>query len=295
VKGTVVVAFDEAVTAASRIVPRTTELGYHGGGWVHILLMLFFRLARPRAALPLLLAVAACGPRQPSLPTVAEVQQRFVQAIGGEAAIMRPRSITLRGRNELYGAHGKRIQLFVLLYIAPFKRLEIDTLPHRGRFETGYDGKIAWALSPGTKPQIIAGHDTISIRRDADLYYWAHIPQYFKSMSVVGIETFAGHRCYHLRGITLWSNENNQYYDVRTGLLTGYRFHQWVAGTPAAAETRQVFERYRSFEGLAFPTRTTNFSDNRLTSVGRLISVQYDKVPPSIFDPPPAVRAMLKR
>jgi hypothetical protein len=257
--------------------------------------MLFCKLARPGAA-TLLLAVAACGPpRHSQLPTVAEVQQRFVKAIGGEEAIMRPRSITLRGLNELYGARGKRVWLSVVLYVAPFRRLEIDTLPHRGSFESGYDGKVAWALSPGAKPQIMTGGDTVSIRRDADLYYWAHIPSYFKSMSVVGIESFGGRRCYHLRGITLWGNENNQYYDVRSGLLVGYRFHQWVRGAPAAAQTRQVFERYRSFEGLKFPTLTTNFSDNRLVSVIRLLSVEYDRVPPSIFNPPPAVRAELKR
>jgi hypothetical protein len=150
-------------------------------------------------------------------------------------------------------------------------------------------------LSPRAKPLIIAGHNTLSIRRDADLYYWAHIPEYFKSMSVVGIESFGGRRSYHLRGITTWGDEESQYYDVRSGLLNGYRFHQWVAGAPAASETRQVFERYRSFEGIKFPTRTTNFSDNRLTSVGRLDSVEYDKVPPSIFNPPPAVRAVLRR
>lgn len=256
--------------------------------------MLFLRLARPGAA-TLLLALVACNGGQAPLPTVAEVQQRFVNAIGGEAAIMRPHSATLRGRNELYGAHGRRVWISILLYVAPFRRLEIDTLPHRGRFELGYDGKIAWALSPHAKPRIMSGDQTISIRRDADLYYWAHIPEYFKSMSVVGIESFAGRRSYRLRGVTTWGDEENQYYDVRSGLLNGYRFHQWVAGAPEASETRQVFERYRSFEGLKFPTRTTNFSANRLTSVGRLDSVEYDTVPPSIFNPPPAVRAVLRR
>jgi hypothetical protein len=256
--------------------------------------MLLLRIARSGAA-TLLFALAACNAQQAPLPTVAEVEQRFVNAIGGEAAVMRPRSARLRGFNELYGAHGRRVWVSVVLYVAPFRRLELDTIPQRGSFESGYDGKIAWALSPRAKPLIIAGHNTLSIRRDADLYYWAHIPEYFKSMSVVGIESFGGRRSYHLRGITTWGDEESQYYDVRSGLLNGYRFHQWVAGAPAASETRQVFERYRSFEGIKFPTRTTNFSDNRLTSVGRLDSVEYDKVPPSIFNPPPAVRAVLRR
>jgi hypothetical protein len=155
--------------------------------------MLLLRLARSGAA-TLLFALAACNAQQAPLPTVAEVEQRFVNAIGGEAAIMRPRSARLRGFNELYGAHGRRVWVSVVLYVAPFRRLELDTIPQRGSFESGYDGKIAWALSPRAKPLIIAGHNTLSIRRDADLYYWAHIPEYFKSMSVVGIESFGGRR-----------------------------------------------------------------------------------------------------
>jgi hypothetical protein len=238
------------------------------------------------------LALCGCGTGQPGLPSVDQVQDRFVNAIGGKAAIMRPRSMTLRSESELYGARGKRVRLSIVVYLANFKRVEIDTLPHRGRFESGYDGKIAWTVSPGTRPQIIRGHDAVSIRRDADMYYWAHIPQYFKSMSVVGIEQFAGHRCYHLRGTTLWDNENNQYYDVRSGLLTGYRFHQWVAGKAEAPESRQVFERYRKFGDLAFPTRVTAFHGQRLVAVGRLISVKYDDVDPRVFVPPAAVRRL---
>ncbi len=238
------------------------------------------------------LALAACGAQQPSLPTVDQVQTRFVNAIGGIAAIERPRSMTLHSESVLYGKNGKRVRLSIVVYLARFKRLEIDTLPGRGRFESGYDGTMAWVVSPGTKPQIIRGHDTASIRRDADIYYWAHIPSYFKSLNVVGIEQFAGHRCYRLRGTTLWDNENNQYYDVRTGLLSGYQFHQWFAGKSEASESRQVFERYRSFEGLKFPTRITAFRDRKLVAVARLLSVKYDDVNPRVFTPPPAVRRL---
>ncbi|HEX3370050.1 MAG TPA: hypothetical protein VHS56_10790 [Candidatus Cybelea sp.] len=242
-------------------------------------------------------AVAGCGGRghqapSVSLPTVAQVQQRFVDAIGGPAAILRARSMTIRGTNTIYAAHGRQIHAGIVLYLADFKRLEIVTVPHLGRYLSGYDGKIGWSIGTHSAAQVIRGHNAISIRRDADMYYFAHIPKYFKSMEVVGVESFAGRRCYHLRGITLWGNENNQYYDVKSGLLAGYRFHQWANGTPEIAESRQVFERYHRFGKLSLATRETDFKDDKLVGVGRITSVTYDNVNPNVFTPPAAVRAL---
>ena len=155
-----------------------------------------------------LAALAACGrgghqTASVSLPTVTQVQQRFADAIGGPAAILQPRSLTIRGSNTIYAAHGRRFHAGIVLYLADFKRLEIVTVPHLGRSLSGSDGKVGWSIGPHSAPQVIRGHDAISIRRDSDMYYFAHIQKYFKTMSVVGVESFAGHRCYHLRGTTL--------------------------------------------------------------------------------------------
>jgi hypothetical protein len=35
---------------------------------------------------------------------------------------------------------------------------------------------------------------------------------------------FEGRRCYWLHGTTHWGKDNNQFYDVETGLPAGYRF-----------------------------------------------------------------------
>lgn len=233
--------------------------------------------------------LCACGGRQAALPSVDKVQQSFVNALGGKAAILRPHSMTLRSTYEVFGPSGRHVFVGVVLYMANFKRLEIQNVPGKGVYRWGYDGKIGWGVSPSGRVTVLRGPDAVSLRRDADIYYWAHIPQYFRTMSVVGIENFAGHRCYHLRGTTLWGNVNNQYYDVRSGLLTGYRFHQWVSGAPEKLETRQVFERYRSFGGLAFPARETDFTDNRVVGVDRLASVTYNDVDPRLFLPPPEI------
>lgn len=229
------------------------------------------------------------------LPTVGEIQARFANAIGGAAAITRPRSMTIRGANVLYLARGRQLRVAFVVYAADFKRLEIDTVPGKGQFLSGYDESTAWAMAPGSKPQIFSGADALSIRRDADLYYWAHIGTYFRSMKVVGIEPFAGHRCYHVRGTTLWGNENNQYFDVENGLLVGYRWHQWIGHAPEKAESRQIFDNYRNFNGLSIPTRETDIRDGRTIGIGRYLSVVFNNVDSRIFTPPAAVRGLERR
>jgi hypothetical protein len=107
--------------------------------------------------------------------------------------------------------------------------------------------------------------------------------------------TQPGHTCYHARGINLWGNVNNQYFDVRSGLLIGYRFHQWMGHGPEKAETRQIFDRYTPTEGLLVPMRATNYRDGKLQVVARNLSVQSNNVDPRVFETPPAIKALLHR
>ena len=45
-----------------------------------------------------------------------------------------------------------------------------------------------------------------------------------QKLELAGVTDFEGHRCYWLHGTTNWGKDNNQFYDVTTGLLVGYRF-----------------------------------------------------------------------
>jgi|GEM_PF-1881539 len=227
-------------------------------------------------------------------PAVKDVQAKFIKALGGVDAITRVRSMTMRGFGIAYEANGKHTRIPFVIYASDFKRLEVDTVPGKGNFSFGYDGKIAWALSPAGKAKVFTGTDAASIRRDADLRYFAHIPAYFRSMTVVGVRSFYGHVCYLVRGINLWGNVNNQYYDVASGLLTGYRFHQWIGGAPEKAETVQVFDRYQRFDGLLISTRETDYRDGRPAGAMYYVSIRVNNVDPRVFKLPPAVTALVK-
>jgi hypothetical protein len=247
-----------------------------------------------RAMFAVALAVAT------ALPAVGEVHARFVDALGGEHAVLRPQYVTTYGHYDVYGSDGKVKRVsFVRYGAAGFKQLEIDRSPNGRVSRTGFNDGVGWAVSPYPhgRPQVATGDFLQSARRDADIYYWGHISRYFLAETVVGIERFAGHDCYHVRGTTRWGNENNQYFDRSTGLLVGYAFHQWNATNTGreATLTRQVFDKYRDFHGLLVPMRNTVTDGGRLLVVEQDSSLDFAPIDDRVFDLPASVTAAAAR
>jgi len=92
-----------------------------------------------------------------------------------------------------------------------------------------------------------------------DRQYPLHQPNYFKKLELAGVTDFEGHRCYWLHGTTNWGKDNNQFYDVTTGLLVGYRFED----DTSKATWIVLFENYMNFGGPLIATRNTNRSGDQ--------------------------------
>ena len=214
----------------------------------------------------------------PALPTAQEVTARFVQVLGGEQAIAKHQAITTTYRYELPGKH---LVLQEIIYAKPFKVLTVIRSPDGSVDYTGYDGTDAWNVDKDgavhhAKPEVLP-----SIRRDADTLYFTHILQYFRSMQTQGIETFDGRPCYRLKGVNNWGIPNEQFYDVKTGLLAGYRFDPSWRGGPKGY-TYQVFSDYKDFDGSRFATRTvTTDADGSL--IETITDVSYAPIDDNVF------------
>jgi hypothetical protein len=232
------------------------------------------------------------APKGEKLPTAQEVENRFVAALGGKEAILRPRSMTMKGEITI---PGKDVRIEEVIYVAPFKRLEKVTVTGRGEILRGYDGKVAWQMRPGSEPQIFDGDYVLSIRRDADLYYGSHVLDYFRSMETVDVEVFEGRPCYHLKGINNWGKQNDHFYDRTTGLLAGYQFYSWDdSGTSSSGSlSTDVFSDYQNFGGLLIPTRVTSKERAQVVEVNHFTSITFDDADGSVFALPEAVKARM--
>jgi hypothetical protein len=155
---------------------------------------------------------------------------------------------------------------------------------------------MAWSVDPHEGPQIAIGDERESARRDADFYYVLDELSWFRSMINAGIETYEGQRCYHLHGLTNWGKLNDQFYDVRTGLLAGYEFEQPFPDGPKLVH--EIFSDYRRIDGVLVPTRQTakirskQGGDWSVLRTIRYSSVIFNKAEASALAPPAAVIAL---
>jgi hypothetical protein len=231
-------------------------------------------------------AAAAQTPPSPRLSTAQAVLQRYVEALGGAPSIQKVESETSGGKIVRTGVAG--VVSFVN-YAKPFKSLFKVTRPDGTQGTSGFNGTVAWTIGQGGA-SIDTGTPLESNRRDADLQYALHQPDYFRSLDLVGVEDFEGRPCYRLHGITHWGKDNNQFYDVKTGLLAGYRYQSDDAlSQPVVA----VFSDYKTFGAHLMPTRFVTRTAQDTSSI-TLERVSYESIPDSLFDLPPSITALTK-
>jgi hypothetical protein len=237
-------------------------------------------------ALSLSVALAPIHAQQAPLTSASAVLDRYKQVLGGVDAIAKVQSETVRGEIEGSGMKGKSAFTY---YAKPFKNLIRVTRPDGTQITAGFDGTTSWTISP-QGASIDKDTAVDANRRDADLQYPLHQPDYFQKLDLAGVADFEGHKCYWLHGTTHWGKDNNQFYDVNTGLLVGYRFQVDTASTDVAIA---LFEDYKSFGGPLIATKNTSRSgDHFQTFVYK--SVSYEPLDDSLFELPQAVKTLMK-
>jgi hypothetical protein len=219
------------------------------------------------------------------LKSVDAVLDRYKEALGGADSIAKAQSVTISG--EIDGSDMPRKVSFVS-FAKPFKTLFKVTRADGSEVVSGFDGSVSWSVD--AKGASIDKDTAVeAVRRDADLQYALHQPTYFNKLEFDGVTKFEGRFCYWLHGITHWGKDNNQFYDVRTGLLQGYRFQ---ADDSSGTVVVVRFENYKRFGGPLVATKITSRSgDHRRTFTYSTVS--YAPLADSVFDLPQAVKALL--
>ena len=230
-------------------------------------------------------SVAPVWPQAAPLKTADAVLDRYKQALGGVDAIAKVQSETVRGEIEKAGTPGKATFVY---YAKPFKTLMKVTRANGNQVVAGFDGSVSWSVGP-QGASIDKDTALEAVRRDADLQYPLHQPDYFKKLELAGVTDFEGHRCYWLHGTTHWGKDNNQFYDVETGLLAGYRFQ---ADDSSPAVTVAVFQDYKNFGGPLVATKLT-FRTGDHVQTFTYKSITYEPLEDSLFEVPQSVKALM--
>lgn len=223
------------------------------------------------------------------LPSARSIIDRHVRAIGGRKAILSHTSLHATGTMTVAGSG---ITGVLHVYGAkPNKSLVKIGLGGIGELLEGFDGTTGWTLNPVTGPMLAQGKELEEKKFDADFYSDLHESGRYVSMKTVEKTTFEGRPCYKLSLVRKNGDEDFDYYDVETGLKAGATGTRESPMGPLSLT--QTHSDYRKFGDLLVPT-TMKQTAMGVQQVLTITTVDFDNVPPSMFEPPAQIKALLK-
>jgi len=216
---------------------------------------------------------------KPVLPPADQLLDKYLAAIGGEAALQK---VTSRIEKGKITANAQQLPIEVYAK-APDKRISIMHMPN-GESITAFDGKQGWLSNAGHSHMMSAAENDAA-RIDSDLYFAAHVKTLYKKFTVVPGEKIDGHDTYLVIGRNEGQAPLRLYFDQRSGLLL--RLVRY-AETPLGRNPTQIdYADYRDTDGVKIPYRWT------LARPGNRFTIQVDQVQQNVpvedakFTPPP--------
>jgi hypothetical protein len=222
------------------------------------------------------------------LPTPAALLARYVDALGGEAALRKHQSSTRKGKMSI-AAMGMEGQ--TTMYAAAPDKMVMNIETGMGAMNQGYNGEIGWSDNPMTGAQLLDGDQLATMKLQADFYGPLNYSKHFTSMETVEETEFAGQAAYKVKMVNTAGRESFQYFAKDGGLLLGSQGVQ--AGPMGESEVKTSFSDYKDFGGSKIPGKVT--IDVAGMQIEQTVeAVTFDDVDPAKFAPPSAVAALKK-
>lgn len=249
------------------------------------------RTRRPRgrtALLPALLLALAPAARAQELPPAAEVVARYVEAVGGEAALRRHASRTLVTETELTGMG---LKMTTTTRMAPPARM-VSTTPVEGMGtrRSGYDGVVGWSVDPVDGAALLEGAELEQLAQLAEFHGPLRYEFLFASMETEARAEYGGRPCWRVKLVSRSGRVSWQCFDTGTGLMVAMGGE--MATRMGTVDATVLLDDYRDFDGVRMAARSTTEVMGQ-PMVVTLKSVSHAPVDPSAFEPPEEVRALL--
>jgi len=223
------------------------------------------------------------------LPEARTIIDRHIKAVGGRDAILARKSMHgvgtvsipaagITGPIEVFGA-------------APNKILVKSSIPGMGEFTEGFDGTHGWSMNPMTGPVLKADKELEQAKLDAEFYGELRDPKLYTEIKTVDKVTFDGRDCYKVSLKRIDGVEDVDYYDVATGLRAGGQNTRITPMGPVPITS--IASNYQKIGKLTQAMQMTQQMMGQEQKI-TLTSIEYDKVDPSVFELPAAIKALIK-
>jgi hypothetical protein len=223
------------------------------------------------------------------LPSARSIIDKYVQAIGGRKAILAHSSSHASGTMNVASAG---ITGTVEIYNAkPAKSLVKTNVGGIGEIMEGFDGTHGWGISPMTGPSLAEGTELEQKRFDADFYSDLHDDARYTSMKTIEKTTFEGRPAYKVSLVKKIGGEDIEYFDTESGFKIGTTATREGPMGPMNVTISQT--DYKKFGDVMVPT-TLKQSVAGVANVITITAIEFDNVPPSTFDIPERIKALIK-
>jgi hypothetical protein len=224
------------------------------------------------------------------LPAARDLINRHIKAIGGREAILAHKSMHATGTLSVPSS-GMTGPMEVFGASNPDRVLVKTTVVGIGEIMEGFDGSHAWSVNPMTGPMLKVGKELTQTKLDADFYSELRDPEKYPEVKTIEKTTFDGRPCYKVSVKRIDGIEDFDFYDVASGLRAGsINTRETAMGTLTMTSIEGDYKKFGKLSQATAMTQQIMGVEQKIT----LSTVEYDTVAASAFEPPAAIKALIK-
>lgn len=191
-------------------------------------------------------------PAKPAkLPTVKEVLDKYVKALGGRDAIEKAKTRTAKGTVELLPMNLKgTFESFAAPEAKSYSKLSITGV---GDLLEGSDGKTSWAINPIQGSRERTGAELAQSKLINDFYRDIRLEKLFPKMELKGIEKVGEKEAYVVTAAADGVPAETWYFDTQSGLMI--RSDASIIAPEGSQAVSVFYEDHRAVDGITIPFR----------------------------------------
>jgi tetratricopeptide (TPR) repeat protein len=217
-----------------------------------------------------------------SMPSVDEMLERYVQAVGGIGALTVIKTRVAKGTIDIVGvSRGGSVELY---FKAPNKTLTVIRAQPLSLVKLGFNGRVGWAQTPGGL-RIVKGSELVGIQRDSDFYNPATLRVNYPKINLLGRSKIGYREVYVLELHPGVGTPERLYMDANTYLPVRVNVMRTNASQRAVA-VEIYLDDWREVDGIKVPFRITQGSPGLNVGI-TLIDIKYNvALDDSLFERP---------
>jgi photosynthetic reaction center cytochrome c subunit len=181
------------------------------------------------------------------IPSIEEILEKYSQALGGQAAIIKIKTRADKGTLEVPARH---MHSTVEIYRqAPDKIVSIVHTPG-GDSSQGYNGSLGWQAR-GDQAEEVRGDDLVRLKDSAALNPGLNLQKDYARVEVSSITRINGHDSYCVKAARATGAPEQYYFDTQSGLLL--RVSTQIDSPVGAIPQDTNYEDYRDVSGVKTP------------------------------------------